>query len=326
MSVPCVRVDREAGESTRKRLADAGLLADGWDLDVDEDAVYIPVSDPGAVPTELAVVSHDPPKRDTQTMPADILGYKPSYERLGELAIIDEDDPERAKVIAEALWDSDLPIEGVLNRASKIKGQTRTRDWTVLKGETTETVHREYGTEFALDLDAVYFSPRLSTERHRVVQQVEAGEQVFDMFAGVGPFVIPMAKRGATAVGTDVNETAIQFLQENARRNGVEDRVTGIHGDVRAVAEDYVGWADRIVMNLPHSADEFLDVAVQLASDQAVIHYYDIQHESAPYEPGEKAIREAAEPDYEVNIRNRHEVRTYAPHELNVVLDVELER
>jgi tRNA (guanine37-N1)-methyltransferase len=326
MRVPCVRVDRAAGERTRRRLAEAGLLAEDWGIDVVEETLYIPVTDPEAVPEELPVESHDAPRRSTQTMPADVLGWEPSYERLGSLAIIDEDDPETAEAIADALWTSDLPIEGVLNRASKIKGEQRVRDWDRLRGETTETVHREYGAAFALDLDAVYFSPRLATERHRVVEQVAPDEQAFDMFAGVGPFVIPMALRGATAVGTDINETAIEYLRENAQRNGVADRVTAIHGDVRDVAGEYENWADRIVMNLPHSADAFLDTAVQLAGDRAVLHYYDIQHESAPFEPGERAIREAAEPAYVVSVQTRHEVRTYAPHELNVVLDVVLER
>lgn len=326
MAVPCVRVERSNGESTRHRLAEQGLLAEQWDLDASEDYVYIPVSDPTAVPTDLTVVPHDPPERHPQTMPKDVLGVEPSYERLGDLAIIDEDDPERAEEVAEALWQSDLPIVGVLNRASKIKGQTRTRDWDVLRGDTTRTVHREYGSEFALDLDEVYFSPRLATERHRVIQQVTPGERVFDMFAGVGPFAIPIAKRGGTVIGTDVNETAIRFLRENARRNDVEDAVTGIIGDVRTVAADYENWADRIVMNLPHSANEFVETAVRLASDRATLHYYDIQHESAPFEPGESAIREAAEPAYEVTVETRHEVRTYAPHEVNVVLDVALQR
>ncbi|MEF8771068.1 class I SAM-dependent methyltransferase [Halodesulfurarchaeum sp.] len=326
MAVPCVRVKRSAGELTRHRLADAGLLAEQWDLDAEDEYVYIPVSDPTAVPEDLTVVPYDPPVRETQTMPADVLGTEPSYERLGDLAIIDVDEPEHEQNVADALWKSDLPIDGVLNRASKVKGQTRTRDWDVLRGDSTRTVHREYGSVFALDLDEVYFSPRLATERHRVIQQVTEGEHGFDMFAGVGPFAIPMAKKGATVVGSDVNETAIEYFRDNARRNGVEDEVTGIVGDVRNLASEYENWADRIIMNLPHSANEFLDTAVQLASDRAVLHYYDIQHESAPFEPGETAIRNAAEPSYEMSVETRHEVRTYAPHEVNIVLDVELQR
>ena len=327
MEVPCVRVPREEGEATRQELADLGLLADAWELTVEDGWLYVPVSDPDAVPDGYDVVSHDVPERDTQTTPADLLDDPPSYERLGDVAIVDEDDPDRAREVADAIVASDLPVETVLDRSSKVKGEHRVRDWEVLAGHGTETVHREYGCEYALDLAEVYFSPRLSTERHRVAEQVTAGERAFDMFAGVGPFAIPFAKRGATVVGVDLNERAVEYLRENAERNGVADRVTAIAGDVRDVAPEYADWADRIVMNLPHSADEFLDSAVTVAGDDCVLHYYDIQHEDDRFGPGERAIRDAAEPaGYDVAVETRRTVRSYAPHEYNVCLDVRLTR
>ena len=333
MGVPCVRVDREDGEATRQRLAEADLVADGHDIVVDETTIYIPITEPAAVPDDLDVVDYDAPVRESQTMPADRLEFEPSYERIGEVIVIDEDDPDRARVVADAIVASDLPVRTVLNRDSEVKGETRVRDWEVLAtpdDETgrapTEVRHREYGCEFLVDLEAVYFSPRLATERHRVVEQVGDDERAFDMFAGVGPFVVPFAKRGATAVGVDVNPDAIEYLRENARRNGVADRVTGIEGDVRSVAPEYADWADRIVMNLPHSADEFLEAAATIAGDDCVVHYYDIQHEDDPFGPGEDAIRAAFEPDYDVTVETRHTVRSYAPHELNVVLDVRVTR
>ncbi|MFC7020540.1 MULTISPECIES: class I SAM-dependent methyltransferase [Haloarcula] len=326
MGVPCVRVPREDGEVTRQRLAEADLVDDGYDITVEDGWLYVPVTDPTGVPDEFAVVEFDAPVREGQTMPADILGFEPSYERIGDLVIVDEDDPARARAVADALMASDLPVEGVLNRASKIKGEQRVRDWEVLAGDTTEVVHREYGCAFELDLAEVYFSPRLATERHRVVEQVEAGERAFDMFAGVGPFVVPFAKRGATCVGTDINAAAVEYLRRNAERNGVADRVTAVCGDVRDVATDYEGWADRVVMNLPHSADEFLETAIRLAGDDCTLHYYDIQSDDDLFGPGERAIRAAAEPEYEVAVEARRAVRSYAPGEQNVVLDVHLRR
>ncbi|MCT9097002.1 class I SAM-dependent methyltransferase [Haloarchaeobius sp. HME9146] len=326
MNVPCVRVERSAGEETRQALAEAGLLSEEYEISAGDDWVYIPVVDRESVPPEYDVVDHDTSTRRTPTTPADILGFDPSLERLGDIAIIDEDDPERAMEIADAIVASDLPLSTVVNRASEIKGELRVRDWDVLVGDDTETVHREYGCGFALDIADVYFSPRLATERHRVVEQVQPGEHVFDMFAGVGPFAIPAAKRGADVVAVDLNERAVEYLRENAERNGVTDRVTAVHGDVRDVAADYEGWADRVLMNLPHSANEFVDTAVALAGDDCVLHFYDIQHEDDRFGPGERAIREAAEPEYEVTVETRQTVRSYAPHEDNVCLDVRLTR
>jgi tRNA (guanine37-N1)-methyltransferase len=330
MEASCVRVPREDGERTRRELVEAGLVDDRYEITVEEGWLYVPVTDPDAASEALewsaTAVTREVTARDSQDTPADLLEFEPSYERLGDVAIVDEDDPDRAARIATAIVDSDLPVATVLNRASKIKGQRRVRDWELLAGDSTETVHREYGLEYALDLSEVYFSPRLATERHRVAQQVEADERAFDTFAGVGPYAVPFARRGAEVVAVDVNGRAIEYLRENCRRNGVADRVTAVHGDVRDVAPDSPDWADRIVMNLPHSADEFLETAVSVAGDDCVVHYYDIQHEDDPYGPGERAIREAAAPDYEVTVETRHTVRSYAPHELNVCLDVRLVR
>ena len=326
MTVPCVRVQREDGEATRQRLAAADLVDGDFEIVHEDGDLFIPVTDPASVPDDLTVVARDAPGRETQTTPADLVDFPASYERLGEVVIVDEDDPDRARELADAIEASDIPAKTVLNRASKIQGVERVRDWEVLVGEETEAVHREYGCAFALDLAEVYFSPRLATERHRVTEQVEPGERAVDMFAGVGPFAVPFAKRGAEVVGVDINEAAIEYLRENAERNGVADRITAIHGDVREVAPTYENWADRLVMNLPHSADEFLDSAVRMAGEEAVVHYYDIQHQDDLYGPGERAIRAAAEPDYEVTVETRHRVRSYAPREYNVVLDVRLRR
>ena len=342
MDVPSVAVAREAGEATRTALAEAAVLDDDHEIAVEDNTIYIPVTDADAAADAVAALdcdtemtTYDLPVRQGVRTPADILGFEPSVERIGDIVVIDEDDPDRAATIAAAVIDADLPARSVLNRASKIKGELRVRDWEVVAVDDaaagndltpTETVHREYGHSFRLDLAAVYFSPRLATERHRVVEQIEPDEQVLDMFAGVGPFAIPAASRGASAVAVDLNETAVDYCRENARRNGVADAVTTVAGDVREVADDYRGWADRLVMNLPHSANEFVETAVALAGEECVLHYYDIQHEDDPFEPGIEAIKSAAEPAYTVSVETQHIVRSYAPHELNVCLDVRLRR
>jgi len=328
MTTPCVRAPVREGEATRAALAERDLLDGDREIEVEDGEIFVPVVDAAAArDAGHEVAEREPAERDGPTPPAEVLGFEPSYERLGDIVILDEDDPERARRIADAIVESDVPCETVVNRASKVAGEYRVREWDVLHGDDTETVHREYGHEFALDVAEVYFSPRLATERHRVAEQVEAGERVVDMFAGVGPFAVPMAARGAEVLACDVNPAAIGYLRGNAERNGVADRVTALEGDVRETTAEYTDWADRVVMNLPHSADEFLDTAVRIAGDDCVLHLYDMAHEDDPFGPGERGIREVAEhAGYGVEVLTRREVRSYAPHELNVCLDVRIRR
>jgi tRNA (guanine37-N1)-methyltransferase len=331
MERPCVVVAREDGEATRQRLAEADLIDQEFGIEVVDGDLFMPVTDPDAVPADLTVTRRDVSARTPQRTPADLLGYEPTYERLGDVVLVDEDDPETAREIADAVMASDIPVRSVLNRDSKVKGETRVRDWEVLADEgedrpPTETLHREYGHEFAVDVAEVYFSPRLATERNRVVEQVEPGEHVLDMFAGVGPYAIPMASTGAAVVACDLNPDAIEYLRENAARNGVADRITTHVGDVRELTDEYADWADRLVMNLPHTAAEFADAAVAFAGDSCVIHLYDIQHEDGPFERARTALEDAAGDEYRVTVLEERVVRSYAPHELNVCLDARLER
>jgi tRNA (guanine37-N1)-methyltransferase len=327
MDRPCVRVARTEGEATRERLAEADLLDRDHQITVEDGQIYLPVADPDAVPDEFEVVEHPVETRRRQEAPADRLGWEPTYERVGDVVVLDEADPERARAAAAAVMDSDVPAQTVVNRASKVEGEFRVREFDVLAGDGTETVHREYGHEFLLDLAAVYFSPRLATERRRVVEQVCEGEHVVDMFAGVGPFAVPMASRGATVLAVDKNPVAARYCRENARRNGVADRVEVVEADVRDVARERPGVADRIVMNLPHSADDFLDAAVALAGDDCTVHLYDIQHEDDPFGPAVRAAEAAVDgTGYGVEVVGERVVRSYAPHEVNVRVDLRLTR
>src|SRR5437870_3131961 len=101
----------------------------------------------------------------------------------------------------------------------------------------THTIHKEYGCLFEVDLSKAFFSPRLSTEHQRVVQMVEKGERVVDMFAGVGPFSILIAKKvgDVRMDAIDANPQAIELLQENVRANKVEAKVHVHLGDAREV-------------------------------------------------------------------------------------------
>ncbi len=325
MESVCVRVPREEGEQTRQRLAEAGILDQDLRIEVEDGFLYIPVHE---TPDELdlPVETREFEERESETDAADIVGYEPRFEAVGDVALL---EPEEDTEAGEALVAADNGIVTALCVESAVEGEKRTRSMSHVAGEKkTETVHREYGREFVVDLTDVYFTPRLAEERERVASQVEAEETVFDMFAGVGPFSIAAAKKGADVVASDINERAVELLRENAERNNVAECVTAHNEDARDAARRLAnaGGADRLYMNLPHTADEFLDAAAEALSDEGgVLHYYDIRHEDDLFEGAVEEMRAAAEKEgYDIEVLERVVVRSYAPYDYNVCVDARL--
>jgi tRNA (guanine37-N1)-methyltransferase len=94
-----------------------------------------------------------------------------------------------------------------------------------LAGEGTVTMHREFGFVYRLDVTRVFFNSHLGYERRRVASQVKSGEKVLVPFAGVGPFVVPLAARGAWVLALEKNREACSWLAENAKVNGLCEKV-----------------------------------------------------------------------------------------------------
>lgn len=198
----------------------------------------------------------------------------PSYEVIGDIAVINDlAGVDREEAVEGILHHQN--VKTILLKKGGLRGEFRVGEYEKLYGEETETVHTEFGCRYKVDPTKVYFSERFSTERKRVVDQIENGEKVLVMFAGVGPFAILAAKKAnpEKVVAIEKNPDGADYLKENIELNGVEDKVEGVEGDVSEVVPE-LGEFDRVIMPLPESAGEFLDLAFEHAEDNAVIHYY----------------------------------------------------
>lgn len=60
------------------------------------------------------------------------------------------------------------------------------------------------------------------TEHERIVKEVTAETIVYDVFAGVGPFSVPAAKKGATVICNDLNPASHESLVHNLKKNKVK--------------------------------------------------------------------------------------------------------
>ncbi len=197
---------------------------------------------------------------------------------IGDIAIVKLEGftvAEKRKA-AQALLTELKNVRVVMEQEGGIEGEFRLRKLRHLAGERrTLTLHRENGCAFKVDVSRCYFSPRLSTERLRVAEQVRPRERVLNMFAGVGPFSIPIARRkGARVTSCELNDYAARLHSENDRINKVESLVEVINADAGDLPGLTKPGFDRVLMPLPSEADRFLPTALELAKKGGVIHYY----------------------------------------------------
>ena len=267
-------------------------------------------------------------------LPPHLLASLPrAIDFVGDIAVI-ELPPELEsykRVLGEAILSTHKRVSTVLAKSGAVKGVYRVRSFEVLAGvEKTETVHREHGCVFHVDLAKTYFSPRLSYEHNRVASQVKEGETVIDMFAGVGPFCILIAKKRADVkvYAIDVNPEAIQYLRKNVKANNVEAKVTPILGDARHVVKEKLkGTANRVIMNLPERAVEYVDAACEaLRAEGGIIHYYEFASAPNPLETARKHLIEALKKtDRSLEkILLARTVRATAPYTWQVAIDAEI--
>jgi len=164
---------------------------------------------------------------------------KTAYDAIGDIAILEIDDElrKKEKFIAETLLKCHKNINTVLRKDSAHEGDFRTQKFKHLAGEKKkETIHIESGARLKLDVEKVYFSPRMSNERLRISKQVKKGENILVMFSGCGPYPIVIAKNSEAKMvtGIELNPVGHKYALENIKLNKLKN-VFLFCGDARTV-------------------------------------------------------------------------------------------
>ncbi|KAH8548165.1 guanine(37)-N1-methyltransferase [Umbelopsis sp. PMI_123] len=176
-------------------------------------------------------------------------------------------------VIGQVILDKNKTIKTVVNKLDAIDTTFRFFKMEILAGEDNMIAEvKESGCRFRFDFSQVYWNSRLHTEHDRLIQQFAKNEYVCDVFAGVGPFALPAAKKGCNVYANDLNPVSYKWMLENIKLNKIKDNFRAYNLDGRefihkAIADlDLVlntgeKWKtyDHFVMNLPATAIEFLD-------------------------------------------------------------------
>jgi tRNA (guanine37-N1)-methyltransferase len=332
MKRQCIKVPKKKGEPVRRMLLELDILDNSVKIGTDETFLYLPIirePAPGELQSfheEIELLEFDFKLQEKKPVPEDLLGFSPAYEVIGDIALLEDPDLDKQKAsrIAEALLRTHTNIKTVLKPLTPVIGEFRVREFEIVAGESrTETIHREYGCRYKVDLARAYFTPRLSTERSRILSWVTGGANVIDMFAGVGPYSILIAKskKPPKVIAIDKNPDAVRYLRENIILNSAKN-IEAIEGDAREEAKKFAGTADHVIMNLPHNAFEFLDSAVLLTKPGGIIHYYGMTPEDDLFESSIDLIREAAEKaGRKIEVLEKRVVRSYAPHQYNICIE-----
>lgn len=214
-------------------------------------------------------------------VPDGVLMRIPSaYDVIGEVAIINvpEDLLEYGKLIGEAISRVSRNVRAVY-AGGYVSGEYRVRGLRHIYGDAvSKTVHREYGLRISVDVLKTYYNPSLAEEHRRVAEVVSDGELVGDLFCGVGPFSLHIASlREATSYAVDFNPDAIRCLIESIEMNKkkLKGKVMPVLSDVRdflRVVSD--GIFDRIIMNLPLEALEYVSLVGGKLRIGGVLHVY----------------------------------------------------
>jgi len=204
-----------------------------------------------------------------------------SYDVIGHIAIIEVPEGADEKLVAENIMKN-KNIRTVVKKASAREGVHRTRQLRIIAGEKNfETLHKEHGMTYKIDVSRAYFSPREGEERQKIAGKVRNNETILVMFAGVGAYAIAITKKNpqSKVYAVEINSDAYDYMKTNIRLNRVDSLVYPLKGDVRAVCGKMDGRFDRVVMPYPAGAHEFLDVAIKCLKKDGFIHFYTINKE-----------------------------------------------
>lgn len=262
----------------------------------------------------------------------DVIGCK---EKSIAIVEIKEDEVNREKEIAERIMAGNKNIKTVISKGSPRKGDFRIRDYKVIAGDrNTEVLHKEHGYSIFVDPTKAYFSSREGTERQWIAKQVNPKQTVMVMFAGVGPYAIAIAKgqpEVEKVIAVEINPEAVEYMKRNVRINKLSHKIKPILGDVKTGCVPWYGRCDHVVMPLPLSADDFLDVAVSCLNKDGdgIVHFYS-HGNKADGDVFESAFKKVDERLKSLSIKykiiDKRIVLPYAPGQFKVCIEFRIDK
>ncbi|MBR9677660.1 class I SAM-dependent methyltransferase family protein [Candidatus Woesearchaeota archaeon] len=252
-----------------------------------------------------------------------------SFDVVGDILIFADFPTElvsKQQVIGEAIIAKRKNVNVILKKTGEYSGELRTPVLEVIAGENRkETIHKENNVRLKLDVEKVYFSARSANERLRISELVQDGESVLVMFSGCAPFVCVIAKNAAPSkvIGVELNKVGHEYGLTNVKMNKLEN-VELINGDVKEIVPKLGEKFDRVLMPLPKSAEDFLDVALTAVKKGSMVHFYDFLQEKEFDQAREKVLSACKRNNIKCEIVDVVKCGQYAPYTFRISVDFKI--
>ncbi|WP_421908690.1 class I SAM-dependent methyltransferase [Methanolacinia petrolearia] len=210
-------------------------------------------------------------------------GIPTGFDVIGDIAVVNipAEYEDYYSEVAAYIAGKRKNVRTVLNRTASAGGDFRVPCFEVIYGDPrTVTVHRESGLSYMVDLKDSFFNPRLCTERMRVAAMVNGNEIVLVPFAGVGPFAILPAKRGANVYAVEMNPAACGWLRKNMELNDASGSLEIIRGDAHDIPDIFSTEFDRAIVPAPYGFEESLILSASCVKKGGFIHFYTFKRPS----------------------------------------------
>ncbi|MCX8163618.1 MAG: RsmD family RNA methyltransferase [Candidatus Micrarchaeota archaeon] len=252
------------------------------------------------------------------------------FDIIGQIAVFKKGQYSKKQAIDFILKNYSKSVKSIFFESSKTYSKFRLKKYMWVWGEkSTETIHKENKLFFKLDLNKVFFSPRLAYERLRVAQQVKKNENVLVLFAGVGPFPITISKysKAKKIIAIELNNSAYKFFLENIKLNRCSN-IEAIRADVKKIlnSKKFCNWADRILMPHPYGDTKYLKLAIKCLKNEGIIHYYDFAKTKNWSQTVFNKIKKQLPKNCTLKVLYSKIVRDIGPNLLNVVFDLKIKK
>ncbi|WP_406669912.1 class I SAM-dependent methyltransferase family protein [Methanolobus sp. ZRKC4] len=206
-----------------------------------------------------------------------------------------------------------------------ISGQFRLPEREILIGDNTETINKENGCLFKLDVTKVMFSKGNLYEK-KLMSTVGSDEIIVDMFAGIGYFSIPIAvhAKPRKILAIEINPESFFYLRENVSLNHAESIVEARNGDCANFTPENI--ADRVIMGYVGTTHHYLEYGIRaIKKEGGMLHYHETTPESLIFSrPIERIEHAASKAGRNVEILDCRKIKKYSPGIWHVVVDARI--